>query len=65
MRITGGELRGRRLKTPTTMELRPTQDAVREAVFSMLANAVPGARFLDLFAGTGAVEETQIGRAHV
>ena len=55
MRITGGELRGRRLKTPTTMELRPTQDAVREAVFSMLANAVPGARFLDLFAGTGAV----------
>jgi len=55
MRITGGELRGRRLKTPTTMELRPTQDAVREAVFSMIANAVPGARFLDLFAGTGAV----------
>jgi len=55
MRITGGELRGRRLKTPTTMALRPTQDAVREAVFSLLANAVPGARFLDLFAGTGAV----------
>ena len=55
MRITGGELRGRRLKTPTAEGLRPTQDAVREAVFSMLANVVGGARFLDLFAGTGAV----------
>ena len=55
MRITGGELRGRRLKTPTAPGLRPTQDSVREAVFSMLSGVVPGARFLDLFAGTGAV----------
>ena len=55
MRITGGTLRGRRLKTPTAGGLRPTQDAVREAVFSMLSNVVAGSRFLDLFAGTGAV----------
>jgi 16S rRNA (guanine(966)-N(2))-methyltransferase RsmD len=55
MRITGGELRGRRLKTPSTAGLRPTQDSVREAVFSMLADIIAGSRFLDLFAGTGAV----------
>lgn len=55
MRITGGTLRGRRLKTPASGGLRPTQDAVREAVFSMLSNIVAGSRFLDLFAGTGAV----------
>ena len=35
--------------------MRPTQDRVREALFSMLMNEIPGARFLDLFAGTGAV----------
>ena len=55
MRITGGELRGRRLVSPTAAGLRPTQDSVREAVFSMLSDVVAGSRFLDLFAGTGAV----------
>ncbi len=55
MRITGGELRGRRLKTPPGSRVRPTQDAVREALFSMLATRVPGSAFLDLFAGSGAV----------
>lgn len=55
MRITGGELRGRRLKVPSAGHVRPTQDAVREAVFSMLMNVVPGSSFLDLFAGSGAV----------
>ena len=39
---------------PKTGEIRPTQDRVREAVFSMLQTAIPGARVLDLFAGTGA-----------
>ena len=55
MRITGGELRGRRLKVPSGGHVRPTQDAVREAVFSMLMNVVPGSSFLDLFAGSGSV----------
>jgi 16S rRNA (guanine966-N2)-methyltransferase len=36
-------------------ELRPTQDRVREALFSSLAERMPGCRFLDLFAGSGAV----------
>ncbi len=35
--------------------MRPTQDRVREALFSMLAAEIPGSRFLDLYAGTGAV----------
>ena len=55
MRITGGELRGRILKVPSAGHVRPTQDAVREALFSILMAEVPGARFLDLYAGSGAV----------
>lgn len=55
MRITGGKYRGRLLKAPKNEATRPTQDRVREALFSMLMEAVPGARFLDLYAGTGAV----------
>ena len=55
MRIAGGEFRGRILKTPKAASLRPTQDRVREALFSMIAQEVAGADFLDLFAGTGAV----------
>ena len=55
MRVTGGEFGGLVLKTPKTGDLRPTQDRVREALFSMLAPEMPGADFLDLFAGSGAV----------
>lgn len=55
MRVTGGILRGRLLKVPRGDEVRPTQDMVRQAVFSSLADRIPGATFLDLFAGTGAV----------
>ena len=55
MRITGGEFRGRAIAAPATGAIRPTQDRVREALFSILAPEMPGADFLDLFAGTGAV----------
>jgi len=55
VRIAGGSLRGRILAAPPDGVLRPTQDAVREALFSMLASVLPGASFLDLYAGTGAV----------
>ncbi len=55
MRISGGEFRGRVLSVPKGLDVRPTQDRVREALFSMLMHEVPGARFLDLFAGSGAV----------
>ncbi len=53
IRITAGEWRGRQLKVPHG-GVRPAQDRVRLAVFSSLADLVPGARVLDLFAGTGA-----------
>jgi len=43
------------IKAPKGDEVRPTQDMVRQAVFSSLADRIPGASFLDLFAGTGAV----------
>jgi 16S rRNA (guanine966-N2)-methyltransferase len=53
MRITGGELRGRRLYVPKA-GIRPTTGRVREAIFSMLGS-VAGARVLDLFCGSGAL----------
>ena len=55
MRITGGIHRGRILKVPDGLEVRPTQDRVREALFNILMHDIAGARFLDLFAGSGAV----------
>lgn len=54
MRLTGGEHGGRLLQVPAD-GTRPTQDKVRAAIFSALAVHVPGARVLDLFAGTGAM----------
>lgn len=55
MRITGGDFGGRNLVVPKTDEIRPTQDRVREALFSILQTVVPGSDFLDLFAGSGSV----------
>ena len=55
MRITGGIHRGRILKVPEGLEVRPTQDRVREALFNILMHDIANARFLDLFAGSGAV----------
>jgi 16S rRNA (guanine966-N2)-methyltransferase len=54
MRITGGQARGIPLALPKGDAVRPATDAMRQAVFSSLASRVPGARFLDLFAGSGA-----------
>lgn len=54
MRISGGQARGIPLVVPKGDAVRPATDAMRQAVFSALAACVPGARFLDLFAGSGA-----------
>ncbi len=54
MRIISGTAGGLALEVPKTVT-RPTQDRVRQAVFSMLGELVPGAHVLDLFAGTGAI----------
>jgi 16S rRNA (guanine966-N2)-methyltransferase len=53
LRIVAGHLRGRKIKAVVHEDLRPTPQMVREALFSILGNAVPGRPFLDLFAGTG------------
>lgn len=54
MRIAGGSLCGRSIEAPRGDATRPTQDRVRESVFGALAGALPGCRFLDLYAGSGA-----------
>ena len=53
IRIVAGELKGRRLACIVSPELRPTPLMVRQALFSILGNAVPDRHFLDVFAGTG------------
>jgi 16S rRNA (guanine966-N2)-methyltransferase len=60
IRVTGGELRGRRLHVPSK-GVRPTTGMVREAVFSILGS-VEGARVLDLFAGSGALGVEALSR---
>ncbi|RFF33127.1 16S rRNA (guanine(966)-N(2))-methyltransferase RsmD [Wenzhouxiangella sediminis] len=55
IRIIGGQWRGRKLAVPYAPGLRPTGDRARETLFNWLQAQVPGARCLDLFAGTGAL----------
>ena len=55
MKIAGGVWRGCPVLMPKSENVRPTQDRVREALFNLLMGVLPGARFLDLFAGSGAV----------
>lgn len=55
LRVIGGQWRGRRLHFPDAPGLRPTPDRVRETLFNWLAPVLPGARCLDLFAGSGAL----------
>jgi 16S rRNA (guanine966-N2)-methyltransferase len=54
MRVIAGSARGTRLVAPRGLDVRPTLDRVREALFNILAPRIEGAHFLDLFAGTGA-----------
>ncbi|HUK14327.1 MAG TPA: 16S rRNA (guanine(966)-N(2))-methyltransferase RsmD [Thermoanaerobaculaceae bacterium] len=55
MRIVGGRWRSRRIEPPPDARARPTTDRVREAWMSILADRLPGARVVDLFAGSGAM----------
>src|SRR6202046_2170477 len=59
MRVVGGRLKGRNLASPSSRDIRPTADRLREALFNILVHAydnpIAGARVLDLFAGTGAL----------
>ncbi len=55
MRVTGGDLRSRRLPAPKGAKIRPTSDRVREAIFDILGPSWIYRTVLDLFAGTGAL----------
>ena len=67
MRIIAGTFRGRRLKSPPSLQTRPTSDRLRETIFNIVAPRIVEARFLDLCAGTGAVglEALSRGARHV
>ena len=55
MRIIGGHHGGLKLATPRGREVRPILGRVRESLFGILRDEVPGARVADLFAGTGVI----------
>jgi 16S rRNA (guanine966-N2)-methyltransferase len=55
LRLTGGEFRGRVIEAPAGNQTRPTQARLRQALFNSIQTTLPGARVLDLFAGSGAL----------
>ena len=66
MRVITGSARGRKLKTLDSLDIRPTADAVKEAMFSIIQFQLVGASVLDLFAGSGqlGIEALSRGAAH-
>lgn len=62
IRIVAGNLRGRKISCVVHPGMRPTPQMVREALFSILGNAVPGRVFYDVFAGTGVVGLEAVSR---
>ncbi|MCX6894964.1 MAG: RsmD family RNA methyltransferase [Verrucomicrobia bacterium] len=65
MRITGGQHGGRILKVPKGLDVRPTPDKVKQAVFNSLGARVIGTRVLELFAGSGALSLECLSRGAV
>jgi 16S rRNA (guanine966-N2)-methyltransferase len=66
MRVVAGRLKGRSLASPSSRDIRPTADRLRESVFNILSHAyndpIRDARVLDLFAGTGALGIEAVSR---
>ena len=62
MRVIAGMYRSRILKSLKGLTLRPTSDRLRETLFNVLGQSVAGARFVDVFAGTGAVGMEALSR---
>ena len=65
MRIVAGRWRGRRINAPAGSQVRPTLDRVREAWMSILQLDLPGARVLDLYAGSGALGLEALSRGAI
>lgn len=55
MRVIAGTARSLPLKTPTGMDTRPTTDRIKETLFNVIQNEVPGAAFIDMFSGSGGI----------
>jgi len=55
MRIISGQFRGRKLRGPRNLSLRPTSDRLKETLFNILARSIRDSVLLDVFAGTGAI----------
>lgn len=55
MRVIAGTAKGRKLISPSNLEIRPTADRLKESLFNILAPQIVGSRLLDLFAGTGSL----------
>lgn len=62
MRIITGRHKGTQLRTPSGLDVRPTMDRVREALFSILHNSVQDCEVLDLYAGTGSLGLEAVSR---
>jgi 16S rRNA (guanine966-N2)-methyltransferase len=62
LRVIAGEARGRPLRAPRGASTRPTADRVKESLFAILAGRLPGARVLDLYAGSGALAIEALSR---
>jgi 16S rRNA (guanine(966)-N(2))-methyltransferase RsmD len=65
VRIISGIWKGRRLISPKGMDVRPTSDKVKEAVFNIIRTRITGSRALDLFAGTGSLGLELLSRGGV
>ena len=65
LRIIAGKFRGRNLKSPPSLEVRPTSDRLRETLFNVIAPRIAGVRFLDLCAGSGAVGIEALSRGAI
>ena len=62
MRVITGTARGRRLREPEGMAIRPTTDSVKEAIFNTIQFDIEGRQALDLFAGTGQLDIEALSR---
>ncbi|MDE6967501.1 MAG: RsmD family RNA methyltransferase, partial [Clostridia bacterium] len=62
MRVVAGKHRSRPLISPKNKDVRPTTDMIKESIFNIIQNDVVGSKFLDLFAGSGAIGIEAISR---
>lgn len=62
MRVVAGKHRSRPLISPNNRDVRPTTDMVKESIFNIIQNDIAGSKFLDLFAGSGAIGIEAISR---